>query len=160
MTCWFAEQPLGENWIISRIRKKTRVLWVVCVWVLTWIYPRVYPCICSIGGIVKNTSCVSCARDHSIVCAWIFDHVYTCLWLLGRLVRCLFTTRLFSRQLREKLVEYVESSVRATLNTSVSDVRQIAGTLTVVTSKPEQNTNIMLVGACVCVVLCFFHLLH
>ena len=47
-------------------------------------------------------------------------------------------------------MEYVESSVRATLNTSVSDVRQIAGTLTVVTSKPEQNTNIMLVGARVC----------
>lgn len=57
-------------------------------------------------------------------------------------------------------MEYVESSARATLNTSVSDVRQIAGTLTVVTSKPEQNTNIMLVGARVCVVLCFFHLLH
>ena len=49
-------------------------------------------------------------------------------------------------------MDYVVSSVKGT-NTSLSDIKQYAGTLTVVTSKPEQNTEIMLVstrvGSCV-----------
>ena len=123
---------------------------VVCARILTCLYPLVYPRVCSVGGATKNSSCASGARDYSIVRAWLFDSLNLYVWLLGRLYGCLLITRLFGRQLREKLVKYVESSVKGAPNTSLSDVRQYAGTLTVVTSKPEQNTKIMLASVPVC----------